>query len=434
MQNDFNIWGTFKSKELESHFQNSIFLKNKSYTFLTYFFCCFFFVLAGVFGDFQRTFFHYSAMDLLYIRIGLLGLFVVFFLVNRKAKERPGGWDLWLDAMKIISSIAIFLLTWWTEGESLTLLPGIMMMVACFYVVLPGSIWSTNLCAIFLFVTFVFWQNPAVTYGVKVHRYMIFMLFAIDVLLFFFKSRIDRWARVEFLSKNELDTINNTKDKILATIAHDIRNPLAIIMSKAERCSMEVARDNYDNVEATQKGIVKSVTKLDGLLVDILDWAVVEMQKGKTLKEKTCITETIKDAIEFLSEQANSKDIELFILLEPKEMSHERKMMSTCVRNVLSNAIKFSNWGDQVSIVGRQIENSYEITIGDKGPGIEEDVVKDILSGQNFKTELGSEGEKGTGLGLKLVQNVINRHLGKMSIETKIGEGTNFIFVIPIQD
>ena len=111
------------------------------------------------------------------------------------------------------------------------------MMIACFYVVLPGRITSTNLCTFVLIMTFIFWQDPALTFGIKVHRYMVFMLISITILLLTFKAKLDRWARVEFLSRQELDTINSTKDKILATIAHDIRNPLAIIMAKAERCA-----------------------------------------------------------------------------------------------------------------------------------------------------------------------------------------------------
>lgn len=433
MQNDFNIWGTFKSQKLEDEYQRNIFKKNKLYTFMSYFLCTLFFVFAGIFGDFQRVFYLYGAEELLAIRIFIFSTFLFFYLLYRKSITEPKLWEFMLGVMKLSSCVVILLLTWWTRGASLTLLPGIMMMIACFYVVLPGRITSTNLCTFVLIMTFIFWQDPALTFGIKVHRYMVFMLISITILLLTFKAKLDRWARVEFLSRQELDTINSTKDKILATIAHDIRNPLAIIMAKAERCAREFSKGKMDNVESSQKGIVKSVMKLDGLLVDIIDWAVVEMQQGRPLKEKACISATINDSIEFLSEQVNSKEIDLFVLLEPVEINHEKKMMSTCIRNVLSNAVKYSHWGEQVSIVGRIIGDNYEITIGDKGPGIPEHIVSDILAGQNFRTELGSEGEKGTGLGLKLVKNVMSRHLGKMSIETKIGEGTSFIFLIPIR-
>lgn len=432
MQKDFNFLGSLKTKESEEEFQQTIFLSSKRYTFITYFLCSLFFVFAGVFGDFQRTFYIYGAEELLFVRILLLIVSILFFVIYRKAESKPKHWEHWLDLMKVISTIIIILLTIWTQGSSLTLLPGIMMMVSSFYIVLPGRTRWTNLCSLALLITFTFWQDPAVTYGVKVHRYMIFMLAAIDILLLFFKIRINKSMRSEYISQKEVDTISDTKDKLLATLAHDIRNPLAIIMARAERCRVQVEKGNTDNVIEVQNAIVKSVLRLDGLLIDVLDWAVVEMQKGKTLKRVANISATVKGAIEFVHEQATVKDITFFILIEPIEFSHEVVMMKTCIRNTLSNAIKFSDWGSEVSIIGRFHEDYYEIVIGDNGPGIQDKLVSDILSGENLKTELGSQGEKGTGLGLKLVKNVIDRHDGKMFIDTKTGVGTRFTFKIPI--
>ena len=432
MQNDFKFIGTFKCSDLEEEFQENNFLSGKKYTFITYFLCSFFFVFAGIFGDFERTFFYFGAEELLLVRGSLLLVSISFFLVCRKSLTKPKVWEYFLDVMKIFSTLVIILLTVWTKGTSLTLLPGIMMMVSCFYIVLPGRVFWTNICAVALLVTFAYCQDPTVTYGFKVHRYMIFMLAAIDILLLFFKIKIDRGARVEFASQKELDIINDTKDKLLATLAHDIRNPLAIIMARAERCRVQVEKGNFDNVIESQNNIVKSVLRLDGLLIDVLDWAVVEMQKGKTLTVTANISATIKDAIEFVQEQANAKEMTFFNLVEPVEFSHEVVMMKTCIRNILSNAIKFSDWGSEVSIVGRQYEDCYEIVIGDNGPGMDEKLVSDLLTGENLKTELGSQGEKGTGLGLKLVKNVIDRHEGKMFIDTTIGVGTRFTFKIPI--
>jgi signal transduction histidine kinase len=432
MQYKYNFLGTFKSKEIEEEFKESIFIKNKRYTFLIYFLCCLFFVLAGVFGDFQREFFYYGPSELLGIRLLLFAVSVSFIIFHWKSSTRPRYWEYWLDSMKLLSTLVIILLTVWTKGTSLTLLPGIMMMVGSFYIILPGRARVTNICAIALLMTFIFWQDPIATYGIKVHRYMIFMLAAIEILLLAFHIKLKKGSRLGFAAKKELDLINDTKDKLLATLAHDIRNPLAIIMARAERCRIQAERGDVEKVVEVQNSIIKSVVRLDGLLIDVLDWAVVEMQKGKTLKEIANISTSIKDAIEFVNEQAQVKDITFFTLIEPCEFSHETVMMKTCVRNTLSNAIKFSKWGSEVSIVGRQYENFYEIVIGDNGPGMDEKLISDVLTGDNLKTELGSQGEKGTGLGLKLVKNVIDRHNGKMFIDSKINNGTKFTFKIPI--
>ncbi|OUR99756.1 hypothetical protein A9Q84_01650 [Halobacteriovorax marinus] len=432
MKNQYTIWGTFAEASKEKMFLETTWQKNKFYGFLTYFLCCLFFVFAGVFGDYHRVFHTLGANELLVLRYILLHISISFYYVHRKSSKRPQSAELWMDSMKYLSTLVILLLTIWTKGTSITLLPGIMMMVASFYVILPGRLLSTNICAIVLLITFAVWQNPAVTFGNDVHNYMIFMLYVIEVLLLFFKCKIDRWARLEFETQLKLDEINRTKDKILATIAHDIRNPLAIIHSKASMSNTLLKRGEYSKVKERQDSIVKSVLNLDQMLLDIVEWALSELQLGKNSKKEGCINSTVKRAINFVNEQAESKDINFSLDLEPTLFFYEDKLMETCIRNILTNAIKFSTHRTVIDISGEKDGAQYVLKVSDQGCGMEQALVKNILNGSNHNSEFGTEGETGTGFGLKLVKNVILRHDGEMKINSIIGKGTTFTFHLPL--
>lgn len=432
MNYTFTPWGTLNSVEQENTFLNSKWPLSKNYTFLTYFLCCLFFLLAGVFGDFQRTFLMGSAHELLILRVLLLIISVVFFFCCRGSDHRPKYLSLWLDSMKLLSTIIIFFLTYWTGGSSLTLLPGIMMMVICFYMVLPGRISSTNICSISLLAIFIFLQDPELTYGLGLHRYRIFMLTVIIVLLYFFKAKQDRWERTEYMSKKELDSLSQTKNKLLATIGHDIRGPLAIIQSRADISLLNLESRNYESVMNSQKMIIKTTSKLDHLLSDIVNWAISDLKEGVSFKEEQCITKTVDDAVEFVIELANHKSIIISKKLQPYPYLHEPRMVATCFRNVLTNAIKFNPSHSEVLIRGEVDDDFYHIEFVDQGPGLSEDVVDRIKKGLIDSTQLGSEGEKGSGLGLKLVKNIVEGHNGELNIYPNTNRGSIFRISLPI--
>lgn len=433
MKNKFSLWGSLKSKEDEDKFLESKWNENKNYIFLTYFLCCFFFLLAGVFGDFQRVFHIGSYRELMSLRVLLVAISIIFFFIFRKLESRPRFVEYWLDSMKYLSTLIIILLTYWTKGTSLTLLPGIMMMVICFYMVLPGRILSTNICAIALLMTFTFLQDALLTYGVEVHRYMIFMLFAIEVLLCTFKVKHDRWARSEYLSKNELDILNKTKDKLLATIGHDIRSPLAIILSRAEISMMSLEEGDTKEAINSQNVIIKSVSKLDRMLRDIVDWALSDLKEGKETREISCIKKTMENAIDFIQEQAKEKKVVIVKDIESYPYFHEPRMLTTCVRNIISNAIKFNPFNSKIIVKGKVLDNKYCIEFHDEGPGMSEELIENIKKGINSSSVVGTEGERGTGLGLKLVKNVIDKHEGEINITPSVNGGTIFTLLLPIE-
>ncbi|WP_034730147.1 sensor histidine kinase [Bacteriovorax sp. BSW11_IV] len=435
MNINLNLVGEFKDKVSESYFQNELWKKNKHYTFLSYFLCCLFFLFAGILGDYQRPFYFGSANDLSVIRIVLLVFSIVFFIVERNSVTRPKFLEWWLGTMKITSTLVILILTIWTKGTSLTLLPGIMMMVGSFFMILPGRIHSTVFCAIILFLTFTFFQEPTATFGFQLHRYMIFMLFAIEVLLLFFKIKSDSLLRREFMTNLNLEEVNLAKDKILATLAHDIRNPLSIIQMRSERSLKRANNINDEMIIKDQNSIMVSIRNIDSLIKELLDWALTELTHGSLVLKSASVKSTIKHAIDFLDESIMDKGIVLKFDAEDCVFEHDPKMLATCVRNIVSNAIKFSPSKSCISVRGMAKDSArYIIEIQDEGNGISHEVMEKILSGSLTISQKGERGEKGVGLGLKLVLNVIKRHRGKMEIESERGKGTTFRLVLPLEN
>lgn len=430
---ELNLFGEFKDKFRESLFQEGQWHKSKSYIFLSYFLCCFLFLFAGILGDYQREFFFGDANYLTATRIVLVIISILFFILERKKQTRPKYLELWLGVMKLISTIVILLLTIWTKGASFTLLPGIMIMVGSFFMILPGRIYSTILCAFILFFNFAVFQDPAVTFGHRAHAYMVFMLFSINVLLLFFKIKVDSLARRESMTTLNLAEINRAKDKILATLAHDIRNPLSVIQMRAERSWKNSSEKKMEQIAKDQVSIINSSRMIDQLIKGLLEWALTELKQGELVLKDTCIGLTTKEAINFLSETLEDKEISLEVEIEDCIFEHDPKMIGTCVRNIISNAIKFSPSPSKILIKGESLPNGqYVIHIEDYGKGMSKELIDKILCGSNFQSERGEHGEKGMGLGLRLVHNIVKRHKGQMRIESHEGLGTIFRLFVPI--
>ncbi|MDD0851804.1 HAMP domain-containing sensor histidine kinase [Halobacteriovorax sp. GB3] len=422
--------GEFEEVEMEDLYKDRLWSSTKSYIFKTYFACCFFFVWAGILGDYNRHFYIGSADILTSLRVILLLISIGFFIRYKDEATRPRNLEYWLDSMKGLSTLVIILLTIWTKGTSLTLLPGIMMMVGSFFLILPGRAISSILCGVALFITFLFFQDPEKTFGPKIHLYMSFMLLAIEILLLFFKVKFEGTRRREYFTQLSLKEVNLAKDKILATLAHDIRNPLMTILLRAER-SLKRNKDN-ESLMKDQTAIVSSVKKLDLLITDLTDWALTEMSPGELVKRKSCVSQTIVDAVDFVEEVAQNKKLTFNVDIVPFEFDHDQKMLTTCVRNLLSNAIKFSPSENEIFVRGNVNKSAYVIEVEDRGPGMNEKLVQQIVQGKNIVSLDGSLGERGTGLGMKLVHNIVSRHGGEIEILSSLGKGSTFRLIMPI--
>lgn len=181
------------------------------------------------------------------------------------------------------------------------------------------------------------------------------------------------------------------------------------------------------------KAIFDSSESIYKLLDNLLEWSRAQTKNIRFSPTHFIFDDVIKDNLLVLQETINNKRIEfLFVNKEEIEVFTDRKMISTVFRNILSNAIKFTGIGGEISVFFcSKNSQAFVVCVKDTGVGMEQnDADKLFKIDQNFVRE-GTSGEKGTGLGLLICKEFIENHSGKIWVESAVGKGSAFYFTIP---
>ncbi len=238
-------------------------------------------------------------------------------------------------------------------------------------------------------------------------------------------------------SEQKLRELNATKDKFFSIIAHDLKNPFNLLLSLSEMLKDSLEENGTPKQIQYIDKIYRSTKDTSKLLENLLIWA--RSQKGIidfNLTEENIHLLTNKE-INLLNQLAEKKSISLINKI-PDELSIsvDKNMFSTIIRNLISNGIKFTLQGGVIEINGRLVnENNeqqfVEVSVKDNGIGISPEIQQKLFNiSENISTE-GTENESGTGLGLILCREFVERHGGKIQVESEVGKGSKFIFTIP---
>lgn len=229
-----------------------------------------------------------------------------------------------------------------------------------------------------------------------------------------------------------LRELNATKDKFFSIIAHDLRSPFNGIIGFTELLKTEVQEKNYDEILEYAEIINSSSHHAMNLLTNLMEWT--RSQTGriafqpKMVKIDAVIKETLT-LFETLTEQKNIT-ITLDLNLE-REQYVDQSMIEAILRNLISNAIKFTPNQGQLIIRSREKHNEFEVAITDSGIGINKRDLSKLFEIDNTYSSLGTNNEVGTGLGLILCKDFIDYHQGHISVESEIDLGSTFAFSIP---
>lgn len=235
------------------------------------------------------------------------------------------------------------------------------------------------------------------------------------------------------LKNEELVKLNAEKNKFFSIISHDLRGPLGGFMGLTEM----LTEDSQDFTEDEKKEAISALTDLAHntfkLLENLLEWA--QMDRGvltfnpEKIDLKTAITECVKIA----AESARVKDIEIVsVLADEPEVFADNNMLHTVIRNLLSNAIKFTPVGGKVTVSAATAENKLiVISVKDTGIGMNDEMRNNIFRIDVKTKRPGTQGEPSTGLGLLLCKEFIERHGGKIRVESEVGKGSTFSFTLP---
>ncbi|MBE0662455.1 MAG: PAS domain S-box protein [Bacteroidales bacterium] len=235
-------------------------------------------------------------------------------------------------------------------------------------------------------------------------------------------------------SEERLRELNATKDKFFSVIAHDLKSPFHSIIGFSEILKHEAVNLEIKEVESYASIIYESANQTLKLLENLLDWA--RMQQGTiTFNPKPLvICDALNNSLILVGDQARKKNINLVNQVPAKLIVNgDENMLKTVFRNLLTNAIKFTTAGGSVYITAENTDTEVRISVTDTGIGISKENINKLFNiGSNF-TMHGTEKEKGTGLGLLICKEFIEKHGGIIRVESKEGIGSTFSISLPVK-
>jgi PAS domain S-box-containing protein len=240
-------------------------------------------------------------------------------------------------------------------------------------------------------------------------------------------------AEEEIKLKNEmLQIVNAEKDKFFSIIAHDLRGPLSAFLSATEILAEAIHAMTIEEIKEITVSMKESAQNIYGLLENLLEWSRLRRGGLDFIPEKLKLNEKVSDCIDVLSEAARKKGVEIVISIPDEiEVNVDNHMFDSILRNLVSNAIKFTRPGGKVRVEAVcNNEHFIEVRVRDSGIGMNQEL-KDKLFLLSEKTSRpGTEGELSTGLGLLLCKEFIEKHGGKIWVESEVGKGSTFSFTI----
>lgn len=233
--------------------------------------------------------------------------------------------------------------------------------------------------------------------------------------------------------EQSLQLANQSKDKFISIMAHDIKNPLGVIQSVSDFLLKTYDELEKDEIHEFLAGMFDSSKKVNELINDLLVWARSQSGQLTANLAEANILELITEEIAFLEKIAQSKSIKVTNNIQNDVLVQiDRNMVRTVIRNLISNAIKFTKIDGEIIVAGRKDGDYFEISVEDNGVGMKEtDKLKLFKVGENV-TKPGTNDEQGTGLGLLLCKEFIDLHKGRIWVESELGIGSKFKFTIPI--
>lgn len=235
-------------------------------------------------------------------------------------------------------------------------------------------------------------------------------------------------------STQNLIKLNETKDRFISIISHDLRTPFSSILGFTDLLANDEELSD-DERKQYVKYIQESSRSMLALVNSLLDWTRLQTGRIKFEPQKLDISKIIADSINALSGMAIQKGIEVTSsLTNPIYLFVDKSLINQVFNNLISNAVKFTNKGGSVHIFSQAIPSSRFIRfiVKDSGVGIKEEDLSKLFSVDSKFTSEGTAGEKGSGLGLSLVKEIVEKHGGSISVNSEYGVGTEFIFTLPI--
>ncbi len=231
----------------------------------------------------------------------------------------------------------------------------------------------------------------------------------------------------------KLEELNATKDKFFSIIAHDLRNPFNSIIGFCSLLQEQIRQKDYESLEEYVEIIANSSEKTLALLINLLEWAQSQTGKMEFKPEEIDMMALVTEAVDLAKDYAGQKSISILKELPENALVYaDKAMISTILRNLISNALKFTEDGGTVVVSVEFDANEMYVAVADNGVGMTKDTLDKLFNIEENHSTAGTHNEKGTGLGLILCQEFVAKHGGNIRVESEPGKGSKFIFSLPM--
>ncbi len=232
---------------------------------------------------------------------------------------------------------------------------------------------------------------------------------------------------------NELEEANAAKDRFFSIIAHDLRSPISGLIGLTENVVKEFSSYSLNELSETANALHNSSSYLNKLLNNLLDWSRINRGKIEYKPENIKLLDISQESVELLRQTAANKKIEIINEIPANiTVFCDKNMTAAVFRNLINNALKYSFSNGIVTIIARQADGNFiETSIKDNGTGIDRDTLKTLFDLDSVKSKPGTLDEKGTGLGLLLCKEYVNKNGGEIRAESKTCKGSTFYFTLP---
>lgn len=234
------------------------------------------------------------------------------------------------------------------------------------------------------------------------------------------------------VSEQHLIATNVTKDKFFSIISHDLRNPFASIVSFSRILKRDINNLSKAELNELVEELDMSVLKINNLLENLLQWSRTQSGKIKYLPESISLSEVVMENVTLFSATAREKEVSISNHIG-KDLSvwADRNMIDTVIRNLLSNALKYTHPGGSVRLDAEKSGQMVSVSISDTGVGIGKKEQSKVFRGEALHSTYGTRDEKGSGLGLLLCKEFVERLGGQIGFDSEPGRGSRFTFTIP---
>jgi signal transduction histidine kinase len=271
-----------------------------------------------------------------------------------------------------------------------------------------------------------------------------FRIIALSLVIFFvfaiFRSRVRQLNKQKILLEKtvaintaELKELNASKDKFFSIIAHDLKNPFNTLIGFSEMMKESVRLNDPTTFYEYAAMINTSAVQTYRLLENLLEWASAQRGKLEFIPVQLNLYELVKDEFSMAEEMAIGKDIELICHIdEYMTITADKNMLRTILRNLISNAIKFTHRKGKVEVNAKISGQNAEISVSDNGIGMSSETISKLFKLDSNLLTRGTDNESGTGLGLFLCKEFVEKHGGRIWAESAEADGSVFKFIIPL--